>query len=790
MSVLQTVAGMGTNASSGVDIGDNIANSLMLDSASSQYLSRTAGTPTSNTVWTLSRWIKRGKLGTQQTIISAGVDANNYTECYFDTGNKIVYRVVVANAEVGALQSNEVFRDVGAHFQITLTKSGTTVTVKINSGSAPNGFTVTWTTIAAITSADTYINSAVAHAIGSRSSTIGVGNYGDWYDSNTIFVDGQALAASNFGRTSADTGQWVNKTYTGTYGNNGFKLNFSNSAALGTDSSGNGNNWTTNGGISSANQYTDTPTNSYCVANTLDKHSTITISKGNLAINASSGNRVALSTIGVSSGKWYFEGKFTGTMTGGLFGIAKANVDKTTYVGTDANGWAVLLGYSCAKITNNSGGGFGVAYIGTSALTGEVVCCALDMDIGKVWWRLKNGTWGGSAGGDPVAGTGEAFSGLTGPIFPAADGDSRGEFLFNFGANGFLYTPPTGFSALCTANLPTPAILKGALHFNAKTRTGNGGTATVSGELFQPDLVWTKGRSGATDHAIYDSVRGVQKQLESNTTSAESTETTGLTAFNSDGFTAGALAQMNTNTATYIDWMFKGGGVAVSGTGTGGLSSVTYSANTSAGISIVKATGNGTAGTITHGLGVAPKFIFAHALTNAGANWRVYHSGIGATKFLAINTTDAQTTNSTVWNDTAPTTSVFSVGTDGSINHAGGAVFYCFAEVEGFSKIGSYVGNASTDGTFVYCGFKPRLVLVKGSSGVGDWRLYDTARDTYNASGLTIYPNLANGEGDGRPSLDITSNGFKLRLAAYPNNAIDFVFIAIADTSIKYATGR
>lgn len=339
-----------------------------------------------------------------------------------------------------------------------------------------------------------------------------------------------------------------------------------------------------------------------------------------------------------------------------------------------------------------------------------------------------------------------------------------------------------------------PTITKPSLHMAVNTRTGTGAAFNVTGVGFQPDLVISKGRSGATGWVWSNSVVGTGKYLSSNSTAAEVTDAQAVTAFNSDGFSGGTAAILNTNAATYVDYMFKGGGAAVSNTSGSITSSV--SANTTAGISIVTYTGTGANATVGHGLGVAPKLIIVRNRTPvafpSGEAWAVQHVNLtsGAYK-LSLNATSAQSSVPTIWNSTLAGATTFSVGTNTETNESGrGMLALCFAEVEGFSKIGRYTGNADANGTFVYCGFEPRWVLVKGSSGTGDWRLYDTARDTYNASGLTIYPNLANGEGDGRPSLDILSNGFKLRLSAYPNNAINFVFIAIAEAPQKYATAR
>jgi len=707
MSVLQTVAGMGTNASSGVDIGDNIANSLMLDSASSQYLSRTAGTPTSNTVWTLSRWIKRGKLGTQQTIISAGVDANNYTECYFDTGNKIVYRVVVANAEVGALQSNEVFRDVGAHFQITLTKSGTTVTVKINSGSAPNGFTVTWTTIAAITSADTYINSAVAHAIGSRSSTIGIGNYGDWYDSNTIFVDGQALATSNFGRTSADTGQWVNKDYTGTYGNNGFKLNFSNSAALGTDSSGNGNNWTLNGGISSANQYTDTPTNNYAVFNKLSTVTTATLTVGNTKTNAST---IAIGSIGMSGTmKSYWEVTSTTAATSvGMYGTAATTT--------------------------------------TSVAAGKTYGLRFDASAGTFDYIniTDAGSWTSLA------------TGLTAtPYFQYVSTAASAIATLNSGSKTFAGSVPSSYLALCTANLPTPAVIKSTTGFVA--------SATAESSIYSQVAADVSGWPAYV-------------QVLKNRTTAESWVWT----FSHDATNEYAVAasscvrqavRVMSGSDNWIGYSLRIG--STYGTAAGSVSH-TSGADT----------------TVTHNIGIsARQMIFLFLRSGAGTTVPVYHADLTAGKLIDLCTNGAEATLATIKTVTSNSFKIDTGTTTGTYD------YLVITEVDGFSAVRKWAGNSSTDGTFAYDGLKARARIQKNISAASVWRTVDTARDTYNVVSkvLNNNNNVSEATAGTEAYYDMNSNGFKLRVAGalgVNTSGETMVYVDFAEAPLKYATGR
>jgi hypothetical protein len=342
----------------------------------------------------------------------------------------------------------------------------------------------------------------------------------------------------------------------------------------------------------------------------------------------------------------------------------------------------------------------------------------------------------------------------------------------------------------------TYAIPDGRTVMAATTYTGTGATQTISnsanGVSFQPDLVWVKGRSGATDHAWYDAVRGVQKQLESNTITAETTETTGLTAFGTTGFTIGALAQMNTNAATYVAWQWNAGGSTV--TNTSGSISAQVRANPTAGFSVVTYTGTGANATVGHGLGVAPSMIIVKNRSSGTTDWAVYHKNLtSAAYYLWLNSTQAQATSAIVWNSTTPTSSVFSIGTGSQTNGSTNSmVAYCFAPVAGYSAFGSYTGNGSADGPFVYCGFRPRFFLIKNASSIYDWYIHDTSRDTYNTMNKELYPNTSDAEVTSSRLFDGLSNGFKVRdsNAGINANGSTYIYMAFAENPLKYANAR
>jgi hypothetical protein len=390
---------------------------------------------------------------------------------------------------------------------------------------------------------------------------------------------------------------------------------------------------------------------------------------------------------------------------------------------------------------------------------------------GKVYFA-KNNTWVNS--GDPVNETGQVAS-ITGssPLYSPAVGEQNNQGgitnIVNFGATAFAHTPPTGYKALNTANLPTPTIKDGSAYFQPTLYTGTGSSLAVTqsgNSTFQPDWVWIKGRSGATEHVLTDAVRGVTKEISSNDAGAEETVAQGLTTFGTAGFTVGTDGSYNTSSATYVGWQWKANGAGSSNTA--GATTSTASANTTAGFSIVKWTGTGANTTLGHGLGAAPKMMLIKNLADADS-WVVYHEDVGATKALTLDTTAAATTASTFFNDTAPTSSVFSVGSGGRSNGSSdGMIAYCFAEIPGYSSIGSYTGNGSaTDGPFVYTGFKPKWIMYKSSSNAGTrWGILDTDRSASgggNSVGDQLFAELTSAEANADHEIDFLSNGFKVR---------------------------
>jgi hypothetical protein len=330
-------------------------------------------------------------------------------------------------------------------------------------------------------------------------------------------------------------------------------------------------------------------------------------------------------------------------------------------------------------------------------------------------------------------------------------------------------------------------INKSTDYFNTKLYTGNGSTQSITGVGFQPDWTWLKARSETEYNFLYDAVRGATKGLSSDLTIGEDTYSSGLTAFASDGFTLGSSNGINRNGTTYASWNWKANGQGSSNTD-GSINTTYTSVNTTAGFSISTYTGTGSAATVGHGLGVAPKMIITKNISTT-TNWHVYHEAIGATKYLHLNLTNAEGTASSVWNNTAPTSSVFSIGTGDGTNKSGDTIVaYCFAEKTGYSKFGFYTGNGSTDGAFAYTGFKPAFLLWKNSSAAEGWWIVDNKRTIINPTNnlLRADQNAAELVGNANLKLDLLSNGFKLRQTdgALNSSGAKFIYMAIGQTMV------
>ena len=331
------------------------------------------------------------------------------------------------------------------------------------------------------------------------------------------------------------------------------------------------------------------------------------------------------------------------------------------------------------------------------------------------------------------------------------------------------------------------------LFFNIKLYTGNSGTQTLTGVGFQPNLTWIKQRSDNTDNTLYDSVRGATYRIRSNSTATEATDV-GLTAWNSDGFNIGNHDSTNLNNGTYVGWNWKAETAFsndASATSVGSIDSA-GSVNTTAGFSIITYTGTGSNATVAHGLGAVPNVIIVKG-RNTAEGWIVYHganTSAPATDYLRLDTNAATVDAADIWNDTSPTSSVFSIGDSGKVNDTKNYVAYCFAEKQGYSKFGSYKGNANADGTFVYLGFKPAYILLHRTEGDEPWVIKDNKRVPINTGvdSDTLFASANTAESN-RDAMDFLSNGFKCRDGGAPANSGSYVYLAFAESPFVTSKG-
>ena len=766
-----------------------ISRSLRFNSSDSAYCARSFGTPTTQGTFTFSVWVKRSVLSSTQQLF--GVSTNH--SFGFTSGDSLN----LTFGGVSALTTTAKFRDPGAWYHIVWRQSGTSHTLYVNN-----------VTVGTVTATSSVFNTAVAHQIGSANTT----NFFNGYLANIHFIDGQALTPSSFGQTDVN-GEWQPIAYTSTYGTNGFELNFADNsaataAALGKDTSGNSpaNNWTPNNlSVTAGNgndSLVDTPTSygtdtgvggevrgNYAVINSLSTDAVSGIVNGNLDFSASfaSATYIFASTIPMRSGKWYCEYTMTTILNSPDVGIllASSQTKNLTSFNNVFPVGQVCNGYSYRDNGEKVAQGVSSAY-GASYTDGNIIGIAFDADNGTLTF-YKNGT-----------SQGVAFTGIPAQSWLFAAGLTKGPtaqpqaLTANFGQRPFAYTAPSGFKALCDTNLPDPVIAKPSTVMDAALYTGTGSALTATSSLgFNPDFVWIKGRSGATDHALYDALRGATLDLVSNSIAAETTQTQGLTAFNSNGFNVGTLAKVNTSSATYAAWCWDAGSSNV--VNTQGSITSTVRANPSAGFSVVTYTGIGGTRTVGHGLGVTPSMIIVKCRSNAD-DWAVKHTSLTAGQYLYLNTTNAPATSPNLWNTTNPTASVFTVAGDSHVN--GGAltyVAYCFAPVAGYSAFGSYTGNGNTDGPFVYTEFRPRYLIVKRTTAAttGEWWIWDSSRIPYNYTAGTLSANSSANENPGG-DCDFLSNGFKLRVTnTNANGSSDtYIYAAFAEFPFQYARAR
>lgn len=819
---------------SGQASGYTLDNSLRFRKSASAYLSRTNSTSGTATTFTISAWVKRGELSTSYfySWFGSQTGTNAFTFLGFDSSDKLVWRIRNSSSvDLTRMETTAVFRDPSAWYHIVLQFDSTESTALDRDKLWVNGEQITSFSSSNTTSLNgTPTGTTLTNPQIGRTNTNSSNNYYlDGYLADYNFIDGQALDPTNFGEYDEDTGAWIPKAYEGTYGTNGFYLDFedtSSVAALGTDTSGNSNDFTpTNISLTSGATYdsmsdvptlTDENTSNFCVLNPLQstgQTSSFFIDNGNLdlSVTNNSAYRNVSATFSPEGLKGYFEILITGTpnFKAGFMNASRTNPNSADYTVSYANKGAVMLNQ--AGSTANGPSTVTSGYL-SSFSTGDVIGCAFDFTNGarNIWWS-KNNTWGTTAAGtgNPSDGSNPAFTNavLTVPArfwFALNTGAGLQTISTNFGQRPFAYTPPTGFKKLNTFNLPDSTIVDGSTNFNTVTYTGDGTyPRTINGFEFQPDFVWFKARSSAYGHFLFDSIRGVGNThfLASNLTNAEGVNSTNanIDSFDSDGYiidTPSSTDTQNASGLTMVSWAWKAGGTAVSNTD--GTITSSVSANPTAGFSIVTYTGTGVDGdTVGHGLSQAPELIFNKS-RDAAQDWYVFGYPNNPTftadgSNLKLNTS-AALANSTV-HEVSLDASVITFVDSGHPNLLNdNRVTYCFHSIEGYSKFGSYSGNGSTNGAFVYTGFKPKMVIIKTTSAAFHWVILDTERNPENLVHDVLYPSLTNAEANATTfaSFDAVSNGFKLRNShQYTNyNGYNYIYMAFAENPFKNSTAR
>ena len=795
----------GSNSAS---TGYNLTRSLRFRASASATLVKTFASGGNQKTWTLSFWVKRGTLGTAQAIFDTGVFTSSDSTLAIlgftasDTINFSAYSFSYRT-------TTQVFRDPSAWYHIVLNLDTTQATAANRVKLYVNGTQVT----AFSSSTDPTLNtnyavnqSAYSHTFGYPSYSYG---YFDGYLAEVNFIDGQALTPSSFGSTNVLTGVWQPAAYTGSYGTTGFVLDFednsalttSSNAGLGKDTSGNGNYFpTTNISITAGVTYdsmTDVPTltsataANFAVLNPLDVSGTY-LSRANQRITTGAAQGGVRSTMAFpTTAKIYFEvinASATSDPSTIQCGIGIAN--RSANLAGGLNGvtgiWGVLWAASRRYLSAN--GSSSAVIVGELAIN-STMQVAVDLANGYAWVGVNDTWYNASNGttGNPSTGANATFTGLSGDLFGFADVYSMAADA-NFGQRPFSYTPPTGFVALNTYNLPTSTIVKGNTVMDATTYSGVTGGATVTNAgAFKPDLVWMKSRSVARNHELVDSVRGIAYTLFSNQTNAEATDTR-ISSFNSNGFTYTANSNSANTGDTDVAWQWQAG-QGTNTSNTNGTITSTVSVNASAGFSVATFTRTAAAtDTAGHGLGVKPAMVIIKARSTT-SNWNVWHQALDANpdNFYILLDSTAGKASSGSW--CVPTSSVVGVT---NFSNGTTAVMYSWAQIAGFSAFGSYTGNGSTDGPFIYLGFRPRWVMFKDTVSASQWRIWDTARDPYNITTNALYANSSGTEQSADNYLDIVSNGFKIRStnAGVNTNAGNYIYMAFAENPFRNALAR
>lgn len=741
-----------------------INQSIQFSAADSQYLTWTPSVAGDRKTWTFSVWFRVSSFGTIRKILVADDGSPTGDDDRFDIALSAADEIALFTQPTAYRVSDAKILDPTAWYHLVVASDTPNAVTEDRLRAWLNGEELTWRVNVPITqNQDWAINNTVVHNLGRYD--YGATGYWDGNLADATFIDGQALTSDSFGEED-DNGVWRPKNLAGlTFGTNGFLLQ----DATGTDQSGNGNNFTpVNAPTDSSDVPTDDPAldlGNYARWNglyTVPTRTTVVPSEAGRKVDyPSSISQTATATLSIHPGmKTYLEMKCVQVDTFHAWGVGPVN-----YQGESG------------QITG------GTAGTGTFATiqNGDVIGFAADHDAGTVA-ITKNGVAVTTVTGVDNSSAWSVSIGMAGVTTGSAYGF--------FDPGEWTYSAPSGFKPLCTAHLPAKTPKNPGAHVGVVTWTGNGAVRSITGLGFQPDFVWVKGRNQPTAPGIQDSVRGATKELSPSATTAETTYLDSITSFDNDGFSLGAdtSTHYNFNATTYVAWCIgglthmTGPEIAALVTSTGAditPSAIAYDADL--GFAIVKApfTNSFSGVTFPNPLGQAPAMIIGKPLVSS--NWSVFHEDVGATKYLLLNDTAAEVVSSGAWNDTAPTSSLVSLGTathwTGGV--AGDYVFYLFANTDTI-KIGSYTGNGNADGPFVDLGGSLLWDIIKHTDvGPDGWRVHDTKRSPHNPVNEILYPNSSGAE-QGNDDLDAIASGVKIRTSATQMNASGGTYIYLA----------
>jgi hypothetical protein len=785
---------------SGQSTGYNIGQSIRFTMGDSAYLTRTPSSASNRRTWTFSFWWKVNTFASGTSggyrILQAGSTefgwSNSDDKLYFIDGSTL-------------RATTQVFRDPTAWQHIVLAVDTTDTTAADRVKIYINGVQVTSFSTSSNPSENFEfdVNATVAQNIGKEGS-----NYIDAYIAEMYLIDGTQAAPTAFGEFD-DSGVWKPIAYSGSFGTNGFYIDGRDSSDLGDDESGNGNDFTSSG-LTTADQRSDTPTNNQITFNRLNnQRGGGTVTDGNLVYTGPSTRTLISLTANLpSTGKYAvaFSSDTVSTNNGWNFGITKSNNSNFG----DAAGSNEDVGASDGVQMSPSSSDLTLYdYITTGSIdpslpitTSDEFWLAVDMATGKCFLGIYDasatamkfvaadaGLDGNPATGDNPTTTITAMIGSNEYVFAA--GAKSGNVLTLLNESECSGTTPTGYTYFeNVSDFPTPTITDGSSAFLPQLYTGNGSsglaiTNDASAGDFKPDLWWIGPRSNGDNHVFIDVARGQTQRLKSNSSDAEDTDSPAQITFETNGFDLDTTdPNFNGSGRTYVAWQWKTVGGAGSSNESGSINTTTTSVNTTNGLSISTFEGNGTAGqTIGHGLGVKPSWIIIKN-RDSTEQWIVYHSELGATKYLLLNGTGGVADSDGAWNDTEPTSTLITLGGGGFGTNVSGnsMVCYAWAEVPGYSSFGSYTGNADANGPFIYTGFRPAFVMVKRTDSTDNWVIVDSARNPFNVANLRLFADTGTAD-TSSTTHDFTATGFKLRASDGGVNGSggSFVYMAFAE---------